>query len=122
MPFTGKKNLEKGVIMKEETKKEKLIYGETEVERLDTIELKSPIHLKYVKIRNNLIEEEGCTYGIEIIKEEMKDNKIEEEREEIGALYRSEEQADEVLEILKRNKVTPIELKDVISDINFRYE
>lgn len=106
--------------MEKESKREKLVYGETEVEREDVIGLQPSIRLKYVKIRNNLLEEEGCTYGIEIIKEEKSTNGIDEEHEEIGALYRSEEKADEVLEILKRNKVTPIELRDVISDLNFR--
>ena len=108
--------------MIKENEREKLVYGETDVEREDPLGLHPSIHLKYVKIKNNLLEEEGCTYGIEIIKEEKNANKIDEEREEIGALYRSEERANEVLEILKRNKVTPVELKDVISDINYQYE
>jgi len=122
MPFT--KNIIKGVMMEKKKSKrtEKLIYGETELERVEPIGLQEPIYLKYVKIKNNLLEEENCTYGIEIIKEERSDNEVKEEREEISALYHSEEKANEVLEILKRNKVTPVELKDVIADINFRYE
>ncbi len=67
--------------MIKENEREKLVYGETDVEREDPLGLHSSIHLKYVKIKNNLLEEEGCTYGIEIIKEEKKVNKIDEERE-----------------------------------------
>ena len=48
--------------MIKENEREKLVYGETDVEREDPLGLHSSIHLKYVKIKNNLLEEECCTY------------------------------------------------------------
>ena len=43
-------------------------------------------------------------------------------KEEIRSIYKNEDKTNEILEILKRNKVTPIELKDVIQDLTYKLE
>ena len=68
------------------------------------------------------MEEEGCSYGIEIIKEQNDLLESKREKEEIRSIYKNEDKTNEILEILKRNKVTPIELKDVIQDLTYKLE
>lgn len=98
---------------------EKEFYGEAKLDEEDCLELQTPIKLKYYKVKNTKLEEEGCSYGIEIVKEEGELDEKKLEKEEITAIYKSEEKTNEVLEKLKRNKVTPIELKDIIYDLNY---
>ena len=46
---------------------EKEFYGEVDLDEEDSLELQTPIKVKYYKIKNIGLEEEGCSYGIEII-------------------------------------------------------
>ena len=45
--------------MIKENEREKLVYGETDVEREDPLGLHPSIHLKYIKIKNNLQDWRG---------------------------------------------------------------
>lgn len=98
---------------------EKEFYGEVDLDEEDSLELQTPIKVKYYKIKNTGFKEEGCSYGIEIVKEQSNLPEGKQEKEEIRSIYKNEEKTDEVLEMLKRNKVTPIELKDIIQDLNY---
>ena len=101
---------------------EKEFYGEVDLDEEDSLELQTPIKVKYYKIKNIGLEEEGSSYGIEIIKEQNDLLESKREKEEIRSIYKNEDKTNEILEILKRNKVTPIELKDVIQDLTYKLE
>ena len=66
------------------------------------------------KIEYYKIKEEK--YGIEIIK---KLNNNETEVKQARKIEISEEKINELLEILKRNRVTPMELEYVLEDLNY---
>ena len=74
-----------------------------------------PIKVEYYKIckKNEYLEK----YGIEVIKTEYFDQNIEIETACIENITDSENKADGILELLKRNQVTPIIAKDVIDDL-----
>lgn len=99
---------------------EKEFYGEASLDETDSLEIQDPIKLKYYKIKNRRLEEEKCSYGIEIVKEQRNHLEVKKESEEIGSIYKDEKQLIEVLEKLRENKVTPIELKDIIRDMYFQ--
>lgn len=56
-------------------------------------------------------------YGIEIVKREYIGNKKTKEKNALHNLTNNERIADNLLEILKQNKVTPIGLEDTVRDL-----
>ncbi len=60
------------------------------------------------------IEEETGTYGIEIVKKQEN-----EEEKKIVKISQEEEKVEELLETLKRNKVTPIEVEYILEDLSY---
>ena len=60
------------------------------------------------------IEEEAGTYGIEIVKKQEN-----EEEKKIVKISQEEEKVEELLETLKRNKVTPIEVEYILEDLSY---
>ena len=94
-------------------------YGDTIIDKNDYNELdvQYKLELKYYKIHNladNGIEK---NYGIEVMKKEFNKNTIKEESEIFFNIANSEEQVDMILNVLSKNKVTPIGVLDVLDDI-----
>lgn len=94
-------------------------YGDTIV-KLDNYEYKnccSEFKVEYYKIKNSI--KENNKFGIEVIKRvKIQDNEII-EKKKIDNFLDSEEKADKLLYILKRNKVTPICVEDVVDDFKW---
>lgn len=99
-----------------------IFFGGTFIrkEELEEAGIDYPIKLEYYKIinENELTKKDKSKYGIKVVKTEYIENNIKTEDETIKYLCSSEQKIDEILNILKNNEVTPIAIKDVISDIS----
>ena len=98
-----------------------IFFGGTFVkkENLEEAGIVNPIKLEYYKIINEdeFINKDNAEYGIKIVKTEYINDDIKTENKEIKHLSDNEEKTNEILEILKRNEVTPIEVQDIMQDI-----
>ncbi len=81
---------------------------------------KGKIELKYYKIISNIVgkKHKNQKFGIEVVKKCVYDNIVSEEKKEIFNFIENEEVADQVLELLKVNKVSPINVVDVLEDLS----
>lgn len=85
---------------------------------------KGKIELKYYKIISNIVNKKGKNrnrkYGIEVVKKYVNNNIVSEEKKEIFNCIENEEVADKVLELLKVNKVSPINVVEVLQDLSYK--
>lgn len=100
----------------------KEFYGGTSLDKKDVearLE-KGKIELKYYKIISNPIGRkiQKQQYGIEVVKKCVHNNVISEEKKEIFNCFEKEEVADRVLELFKINKVSPINVVEVLQDMS----
>lgn len=81
---------------------------------------KGKIELKYYKIITNIMGKRSkhTKYGIEVVKKCVNNNIVSEEKKEIFNCIEKEEVADRVLELLKVNKVSPINVVDILEDLS----
>lgn len=98
----------------------KELYGEAIIDSRDSEELNigERIKLEYYKAISKLFANGNReTYGIGIVKK-YKDTKKEKiESREINNILLEEKQTEKLLKILINNKVTPIALDDVLTDL-----
>ena len=71
---------------------------------------------KYYKICNNKKKSTEKPYGIGVIKTYSDELETEVEKREFNHIFSKENDANNMLELLIRNKVTPITLKDILKD------
>lgn len=100
----------------------KVYYGNTflEVRESKDSNIKNRIELEYYrtkKRKNHFLRENSETYGIEIVKKEYQGKKVNIEKEKIDRISSTKTSIDSILNKLKKFKVTPIALKDVIEDM-----
>lgn len=97
----------------------KSLFGRTTIDSSDSEEIKSDekIELEYYETRN-LNEKHGRKYGIEVLKRNQKTEKFNIESKVINNISNEEKEINRLLEILMMNKVTPISVDDIISDIS----
>ncbi len=99
-----------------------IFYNSTFIskEHLEEAEINHPIKLEYYKILNEdeMIKGDKAKFGIEVVKTEYMENNIKTEKEEIKYLSNDEKQIENILNIFKENEVTPIGVKDVITEIS----
>lgn len=101
----------------------KMFYGGTFLTDEDLKEAykNSNINLEYYKIKldeNVNLNENINQYGIEIVK---KENNVVEERKEVLNVTNDEKELNQLLEVLKKNKVTPVSLENILEDLNKKY-
>ncbi|MBR2587683.1 MAG: hypothetical protein IKD77_00550 [Bacilli bacterium] len=86
----------------------------------DYISRKGKTELRYYKIISDVTGNKSRyrRYGIEVIKKCVNDNIVSEEKKEIFNCIEKEEVADRVLELLKVNKVSPINVLDILEDMS----
>lgn len=96
----------------------KVYYGETTVNIKELIESnkKGFIRLEYYGIKS-IVEEKFTEYGIEIVKKEYANKNLIKETNNVTNIAENEEELEKIIEVLKRNKVTPIGLEDIIKDL-----
>lgn len=97
-------------------------YGGTFLEEDDLKEsnIKHRIELEYYTTKNyinKVKENEETSYGIEIIKKEYIDNKIGIETGIKKQVSNNAKKVIEIIDTLKKYKVTPIGLNDVLEDL-----
>ena len=99
-----------------------IFYGGTFIKKdeLEEAWINYPIKLEYYKIINEeeLTKNSNTKYGIKVVKTEYIEDNIKIEDETIRYLSSNEQKVEEILNTLKNNEVTPIAIKDVISDIS----
>lgn len=99
-----------------------------EKEKLEEAGIYYPIKLEYYKRVNedeenrinNLADLKAGVYrkfGISVVKTEYMPNGIKVENKDVKYITSDEKQIDEILNIFKKNEVTPISVEDVISDL-----
>ena len=88
-------------------------------EKLQEAGINHPIKLEYYKIINEdeFINCEKSKYGLKIVKTEYTEKEVEVENKMIKYLSSNEEKVNNILELLKKNEVTPIGVQDVIYDL-----
>ena len=96
----------------------KIYYGATSVNIKEQIETrnKSFIKLEYYGTKH-IIQNECVEYGIEIVKKEYLNENFMQEINVANNVAETEKDLEKLITILKRNKVTPIGLDDVIIDL-----
>lgn len=100
----------------------KVYYGNTflETEELRDNNIKNRIEIEYYRTKKRkkyFVRESSETYGIEIVKKEYQGRKVNIEKEKIDKISNTKTSIDLILNKLKKFKVTPITLKDVIEDM-----
>lgn len=96
------------------------LYGTTIIDSSDSEEIKGDhkIELEYYETKSNIVFlEDSKPYGIEIVKRNIENNKIDIEKKTINNIYQEEQDTDKLLKLLIHNKVTPIAVEDIIEDI-----
>ena len=81
-----------------------------ETRKLEEEGIEYPIKLEYYKTQDE------NKFGIEIIKKEYKEQKIEIEKQELKSLSKDECKINRMLELFKKNEVTPISAPEIIED------
>ena len=73
------------------------------------------IELEYYK--TDRVKESECEYGIEILKKEYINDDIKIESNNIQKISDSSDKVIEIINTLKKHKVTPVGLNDVLEDL-----
>ena len=83
-----------------------------EATKLKEAGIQYPIKVEYYKLK----DENNKKYGIEIIKTEYKPKNTEIEKKELKSLSKDKCKIERMLELFKRNEVTPISAEEIIED------
>ena len=94
----------------------KQFFGRVTIDKNDSEELNEKIELEYYETRN-LTEINERKYGIEIIKKKEESEKFNIESKIVNNISSKEQEINKLLNILMTNKVTPISVDDIISDM-----
>ncbi len=91
-----------------------------EREALEEVGIDYPIKLEYYKIINEdeIIKQEKPKFGIHIIKTEYKEQDIKIENKNIQYVTNDEKRIEQILNLLKKNEVTPIAVEDILNDFS----
>lgn len=100
----------------------KEFYGaiSMKVNNIDYSNKEGKMELKYYKIISKFSDNKNRRFGIEVIKKCICDNVVSEEKKEVFNCIEKEDVADQVLEVLKTNKVSPINVVDILEDMSVR--
>lgn len=90
------------------------------VNNIDCSKKEGKMELKYYKIISKFNDKKNRRFGIEVIKKCTFDNIVSEEKKEVFNCIEKEDVAEQVLEVLKVNKVSPINVVDILEDMSAR--
>ena len=92
-------------------------YGETFLEKNDLAEtnIENKIRLEYYTTKRT--KEEKDVYGIEVVKKEFRPNEMNTEIKIKDSVTNNSQKIIEIIETLRKYKVTPIGLNDVLEDL-----
>ena len=94
----------------------KSLFGRAVIESSDYDDVIDNIELEYYET-HNIAGKSNREYGIEVVKREEKSEKFNIESKIVNNISNEENKIKSLLKILMLNKVTPISVDDVISDI-----
>lgn len=99
----------------------KTYYGAVNVNIKDLIETNQRgfMKLEYYGTKK-IIQNKFVEYGIEIVKKEYVNNCFKEETNKVNNIAESDIELETLIELLKRNKVTPMSLENIIYDLAIR--
>ena len=86
-----------------------------EKEKLEEAGIKYPIKLEY--FRTSKEENVKRKFGFEVVKTEYLDTKTNIEKRKVNNLTEDIEELDKILQILRKNEVTPVGVEDVLKEI-----
>ena len=89
-------------------------------EDLGNIGVDYPVKLEYYKREPNIVsknDNEEIKYGIEVIKTSYKKEQTQIENSKIAEITKDEKLINRILDILKRNQVTPVCAEYVVEDL-----
>ncbi len=90
-------------------------------EDLRGIGIEYPVKLDYYKIKhsniNEVYDEYEIKFGIEVVKTSYINEKIKIENAEISELTEDENIVNNILDLLKKNQVTPVSAQYVVEDL-----
>lgn len=94
------------------------IYGNTVIhDDFNEIPNNDSIQLQYYKIHSDISDKYNeKPYGIGVIKTFCNEIELNVEKREFNHIFKEENDADNMLSLLLKNQVTPIELKDILED------
>ncbi|MCI9247011.1 MAG: hypothetical protein HFJ30_07905 [Clostridia bacterium] len=75
-----------------------------------------PINLEYYKICTRMPKNVEKPYGIGIVKTHEDSVETRMEKSEFNHIFSQEQEADKMLKLLIKNKVTPVTLRDILED------
>ncbi len=78
-------------------------------------ETECPIKLEYYKTIE-MEENVEAKYGIEVIKTEFREGKVNVESEKLEKITNNQEKVDKLLTILRNNTVTPFGIQDILDE------
>lgn len=77
-----------------------------------------PVKLEYYKTESNFIKEKDKTrYGIEVIKTSYINEEIKVENSKITGITKDEKIVNQILDIMKKNEVTPVCAEYIVQDL-----
>ena len=88
----------------------KVYYGGVflDEEELRDNKIENKVELEYYSIKKpSYLKEDKATYGIEVVKKEYKERDMDVETSSVHNICSNQSQINEVIELLKRNTVTP---------------
>ena len=93
----------------------KKFYGKTVLDNSDSDEIRKDfkIELEYYQIEDETFNK---PYGIEIVKKDTEENENHVENKIVDSICCDKQDVDALLEILVRNKVTPIIAEEIVED------
>ena len=94
----------------------KKTYGKTKIHEENDDGTRT-IMLKYYKTIYGIFSKNEKHYGVGVIKTEIGSNAKNEEKQEFNNIFKQNSEVEQLLSILLRNKVTPIDLKYVLEDM-----
>ena len=89
-------------------------------EDLGNIGVDYPVKLEYYKTEPNIVsknDNKEIKYGIEVIKTSYKKEQTQVENSKIAEITKDEKLINRILDILKRNQVTPVCAEYVVEDL-----
>lgn len=97
----------------------KSFFGKATIDSSDSEDIRDDekIELEYYKT-NNVTQKDDKKFGIEVLKRDVKQDEFNIETKIVNNISSEENTISRLLEILMINKVTPISVDDVISDIS----
>ena len=95
----------------------KTCYGTTYFDENDLKETRINHRVELEYYRTNKCEEDNFKYGIEICKKEYINDDVTVETNKIEDITNSSDKVIEIINTLKKYKVTPVGLNDVLEDL-----